>query len=586
MRRLRNPFKKISIRKTLAIYILLFILLPALLVSMLIYTFSYNIVKQDYTSEYLDSIYAGFEYNMESFFNHLNTLSFNILSYQELYNLLLDESVPPENKTGQIEQILSNFLSPNSAVKGIEIHTYSGESYCYMHPDIDASGKPPYEQYQPALAQCEKIAFRYCSTWRSPDLCNYLVFGKKYYHYTNRYDLGYLLFHVEEPMLHAIYKENTEASRLFFITLNQQIISHPEAQRIGATVYMPILSGSNDGFTTENGEYMFSKTPVTCTALKDVLEINGVFSYEELNRTFQNLNMGFSLLLSILIIGSLAIAVFSSRRFIQGLLSLNNAMNEFVAEEKTAPVILKGISEVTQLSTSFEALTKRIDSLMKKNKQIMEKQKTLELNALQAQINPHFIYNTLDNISWTLKLKGNEDVADIIHALGTFFRISLHDGKTIISIETELEHVRNYLLIEKIRFPHLFEVTFDIDPNILPLQTLKLILQPLVENAISHGFENIDYMGLITIRGFLDGDDICFIVSDNGRGMDFDPLKKEEETSQDHFRSGYGIYNVNERLVLEYGERYGLSYQSTPNHGTTVTILIKNTGPYSGPSVI
>ena len=206
-------------------------------------------------------------------------------------------------------------------------------------------------------------------------------------------------------------------------------------------------------------------------------------------------------------------------------------------------------------------MTHKINILIENIKDEKEKQRIAELNALSAQINPHFIYNTLDSISWILLMKNDTETYKIIYALANFFRIALHGGMKDITVEKELTHLKSYLVIQNMRFPDKFTVTYDISDDIMQLKMEKIILQPLVENAIKHGFDNMPEGGKISVKGFLTEDkDIKFIITDNGCGMDFDPVSMPAKPRKGG--SGYGISNINKRLKLACGEKYGLKFIS------------------------
>ena len=210
------------------------------------------------------------------------------------------------------------------------------------------------------------------------------------------------------------------------------------------------------------------------------------------------------------------------------------------------------------------------NELIERNNIEKEKQRRAELAALQAQINPHFIYNALDAIAWYAKIEKQSYLADMVYELATFFRISLHKGENIIKVSEEISHVESYIAIEQMRFPGVFEVEYKIQEDLLDEKMIKIILQPIVENSIKHGFDNMDSGGKINITGYKnENGDIIFEIEDNGHGMDFNPLYVEKS------KRGYGIRNVNERIRLEYGEEYGLSYNSIPGEGTIVKVKLK-----------
>ena len=197
-----------------------------------------------------------------------------------------------------------------------------------------------------------------------------------------------------------------------------------------------------------------------------------------------------------------------------------------------------------------------------------------EFDTLQSQINPHFLYNTLDIIVWMIENENSDKAVNIVTALAKFFRISLSKGKNIITVKDEVEHVRNYLMIQNMRFKNRFEYSIDVDEEVLSYSSLKLMLQPLVENAIYHGMEFMDGDGEIDVKVFKEDDSLYFTITDNGLGMSEDMV--ETLLSKDFVPSkkgsGIGVKNVNERIKLYFGSEYGLKVESEPDEGTKITI--------------
>jgi len=228
--------------------------------------------------------------------------------------------------------------------------------------------------------------------------------------------------------------------------------------------------------------------------------------------------------------------------------------------------------EVAYLNVQFEAMAKRLNTLVKDVYQAQVKQRENELKALQAQINPHFLHNTLSSINWMAINIGATDISHAINALGKFYRLTLNKGKEIILIEDEIEQVKSYINIQKIRFQDGFNVIYDIDFNAYKYWTPKIIIQPFVENSIVHAFEKIDYTGEIRISVRECDKSIEFTICDNGIGF------SEKEIGQniciDNFSSGYGIANVDEKIKLQFGIEYGVTIQSDYYEGTKVKIEI------------
>ena len=232
--------------------------------------------------------------------------------------------------------------------------------------------------------------------------------------------------------------------------------------------------------------------------------------------------------------------------------------------------------EIGHLSMKFNQMMDRIRNLKEQVIEEQEDKRKYELQALQAQINPHFLYNTLDSIIWMAETNDSNIVA-MTEALAKLFRISLNKGNEEISLERELEHVKNYLIIQSMRYADKFTYEISAEPGVERCRTIKLILQPIVENCIYHGIKKKRGTGKITIRAYRREQDLIIEVSDDGCGMPEEICRKilsDEIESENISGSGIGVKNVNERIQLRFGKKYGLSYSSEEGVGTTVTYVL------------
>lgn len=251
------------------------------------------------------------------------------------------------------------------------------------------------------------------------------------------------------------------------------------------------------------------------------------------------------------------------------------------------PVSIGGSYEIQHLGNSIKNMAKQIRVLMDDIVAEHEAKRKQEFDTLQSQINPHFLYNTLDIIVWMIENEQKAEAVKAVTALARFFRISLSKGKSIITVRDELEHVRNYLMIQHMRFKNKFSYVIDASEECMELASLKLVLQPLVENAIYHGMEFMDGDGEIILKVWKEGDDLCYMVKDNGLGMTEDQvagLFSDQVHVTSKKGSGIGVKNVNERIRLYFGEKYGLTIESEPDEGTVITIRLPAV-PYSSASV-
>ena len=232
--------------------------------------------------------------------------------------------------------------------------------------------------------------------------------------------------------------------------------------------------------------------------------------------------------------------------------------------------------ELAVLNTSFNQMVEKIGNLVEDIRIEQLNLRATELKLLQAQINPHFLYNSLSLINWKALEAGKEDISKLTLALSSFYRTSLNRGSNVLTIEQELENMKSYLEIQLCMHDNSFDVVLDVDKGILPYQTLNLLLQPLVENAIEHGIDLLeDRKGIVKITGQMDQDKIYLCVADNGVGIEPELLSSILE-----FKTrGYGVRNVNERIKLFYGEEYQLQIESREGEGTKSIITIPREMP-------
>ena len=227
--------------------------------------------------------------------------------------------------------------------------------------------------------------------------------------------------------------------------------------------------------------------------------------------------------------------------------------------------------EIGDLINGYNSMSKRLDETVNEVYQSKIKEKEYEMRALQAQINPHFLYNTLDAIGWLCEEERCQDAVEMVNALAKLFRISISKGHELITIEKEVEHARSYLKIQNFRYKNQFSYEFQVEEDCLQYYCNKITLQPIIENAIYHGLDRMVDEGRILIRIYSDGEDVIFRVEDNGVGMSEEQCRSiiHKEPGDN---SGIGIKNVNDRIKIYFGKEYGLSIESELDEGTTVII--------------
>ena len=296
--------------------------------------------------------------------------------------------------------------------------------------------------------------------------------------------------------------------------------------------------------------------------------------YQNSNRT--RIVAGIMLLLSIflMIFANQFVAV----RVARPMKKLEDSLKGIGVDQKPE-IYIGGPPEIQHLGETILSMVEQLRKLTDDIVREQEEKRKSELDALQSQINPHFLYNTLDSIMWMVESEQYEDAVAMVQALGKLFRISLSRGKNIITVGEELQHARSYLDIQKYRYKNKFISYFEIEEGIEKYKTIKLILQPLIENAIYYGMEYMDGDGEIHIRAYTREENLYFEVEDNGPGMREEQVAGllTEEPKVRSKGSGIGLRNVHQRIQLYFGEAYGLKIESEPDEGTIIRIHLPKT---------
>lgn len=266
-----------------------------------------------------------------------------------------------------------------------------------------------------------------------------------------------------------------------------------------------------------------------------------------------------------------------SRKISKPIRKLDESVKTYEAGGKT-DIYIGGSSEIRHLGYSVQRSYERIETLMEEIIRQQNERRKSELDALQSQINPHFLYNTLESITWMIEAQKNEEAVIMISELAKLLRVSLSRGKTIIPVKDELQHSRSYMNIQLARYKERFKTEFRIEEEIENCCIVKLVIQPILENAIYYGVGNMDEDddGMIIVSGKKKDEDILITIEDNGMGMREEVLENilTDNSKVPKHGSGVGVINVHSRIRLMFGEEYGLSIESEPDEGTRVTIRI------------
>ena len=347
----------------------------------------------------------------------------------------------------------------------------------------------------------------------------------------------------------------------FMLTKNEQdqILQHAENSTVN-----PEIRGAN---SKQNMFIYYAPLKVNNWYLVSVVPYNDLMS------SSRQLAYVLTLVIVIVLVGAIIISAFLATLITKPIEKLSKQVIEFQSNPNVEFEVKSGY-ELTTLANGLSSLKKSVEKLLDQVRVEQEQKAKLKLLMLQAQIQPHFLYNTLASINQLINMKEDSKASKMCEALSKFYRLGLSNGKDIISVKEEIEHIKNYLFIQKYRYETDFEYSINIADNILEMNILKLSLQPLVENAIYHGIKNKEGIGMIVISGYKDDNKMILEVFDDGCGMTEDELKQIRENSNEVVDSGFGIYNVNSRLKLFFGNEAQLLFDSCKGVYTQVKLII------------
>jgi len=339
--------------------------------------------------------------------------------------------------------------------------------------------------------------------------------------------------------------------------------------------------------TAADNSAMLDNIRFASSVVEEVVQDYALFEVDRTRNQYQSMREGFVrwetlsiILMFFAIVFSLLAAVSLSRSIYIPIKKLHDVTTTITRNDLQALVTGDNVDEITELGMSFNIMIGRIRELLDSKIKEQENLKKAELRALQAQINPHFLYNTLDTIIWMAQSNKTDQVIEIVSALSKFFRISLSKGNDWITIGEEIERTKSYLTIQRMRYRDIMDFTIETEPGVENYTILKLILQPLVENALYHGIKNKRQGGTIRLRAKMRNEnEVLLEVEDDGIGFTPDKLiQLQTELADDsgdiRLESGFGIGNVNKRIRLYYGKQFGVTVKSEYNTGTCVSLFI------------
>ena len=387
------------------------------------------------------------------------------------------------------------------------------------------------------------------------------------------YPYGVLTISVREEYLYSMIRQESEGKKIYVIDEKGEILSTKNKEQISKNLTevlgVEVPMGKADGRQVMN--IQGKRSLVVFNRMEQGWKTVSIVPLEDILRETRRSASRILLMAGISFTLALLLIVLISRYLTGRMKNLTSQVALIENEDFSRKIEIKGNDEIGQLSQAFNRMTDKLNVLINELYKKEITRRDAELYALQSQINPHFLYNTLSVISSLAIRKGDGEISSIINHLSTFYKTSLNKGMRYITVENELDITRHYLAIQHMRFREHFQESYEVDEKLYPCRTLKLILQPFIENAINHAVCDREEPLHIVIRLYREKEKICFEVEDDGVGIEREKMKRLVSGQPE---AGFGIYNVNERIQLAYGSEYGVTVRSTVGKGTNVKITL------------
>ena len=572
----------ISFSSLMAVAVLIFLMIALNFTSQTIYENSNN-----YTSQIVRQV----NYDIDAYIDYMENISTVMSKSGDISMYLFEDQQKLEEVDAERERIVSQFstiMDSRQDIYNIAAIAENGRYVINRGTDI----LTPYvdirklDWYQAAMDSPTGIAVSSSHVQNAIQSSYKWVITLSRVLQNNRTGEKEGLFFIDlnYSAISDLCNNNTIGNKGYIFVLDDKgnVIYHPKQQLMYGGIHQEAISEimecEEDSLVVRDG--IDRKMYTLSRSDKTGWTVVGATYTSELMKNNKQARMLYSIAAAILILAVLLMSNILSREITKPLRSLTESMSRVEKGEfDKANVDVTMENEIGSLGKSYNLITERIHTLMEQNVYEQKQKRKNELKALQAQINPHFLYNTLDSIIWMSEAGQNDEVVEMTSALAKLLRQSISNDHEQVELSQEMEYVRNYLTIQKMRYQDKLEYSIQIQPVVRHVKIVKLVLQPIVENAIYHGIKYKNSKGTLKISAYPEGKDVCISVEDDGIGMDEETLNNIFDGSKKNYKqNGVGVSNVQKRLKLYYGERYGVSYESKTGIGTRAIIRIPQHG--------
>jgi len=553
-------FKKLS--KRFIFYFITVGLMASLIVGLVSYYVIYNLAVETEVSD-ANNILKELETNIDAILTEKETIAIKFDVNQNVQRILSNGQGDEDDRFEVYKLVYSNeFMSGNHS---LILSDFNGNIYSDFPIEVINDSRIINISYT-ALKQRNKT-----HDWVGVNTLD----NKQVYTYarivrdlTTSEPLGIIIINLDINIFSDIFKPFSANQSRRFIMVNHQntIFYMDDAKNVGkqledifrfkrneAAAYRTAWDDSgkeNLLFSIENKDY---------TLISEVLG-------EDVFRGASRISLITIIMTGISVGAAIILSIILALRIVTPINTLIKSMESVNMGNLDVQVHVDTHDEISMLADYYNSMITRLKKSFEEVYAQQKARRKAEMSSLVAQIMPHFLYNTLSSIIWLANDKRNDEVIEMTDALSKFFRISISKGKSIITIDEELQHVQSYITIQRIRYEDMFSFVMDIDERIKPYSIPKLVLQPLIENAIYHGIKNMDEKGIIILRGYMDGHNICFEVLDSGNQMTEEKITlvndylSQEKQDKENDNFGIGVWNVNERIKLYCGNSFGLQF--------------------------
>lgn len=584
MRKIKDMLLNVSMRTRMLLSNIVVALIPFLMFSIVsgsIFLDHAQKTAEEHSVQLIHQVSNSMDVYVETIEKMVNYIQLE-LQDTPFFTMETEDAPGRESETDYIRSVLENVANSHREVAGIFIAT---KEDLYVSTGMSRISRDPFQNerwYREASENPEEIQLisvvtgRNIVTNRSYSIDDVFSLAKAVQDPETGEVLGVILLDIRHDIIQSSINGVTIGEKGFVFVMDQEdnIVYTP----VNGIVYRVnpkwVKAMEPMSVQIQGGSYQIRSELSPYTGWRTV----GVFSMDEV---MSSVNTIVYILFTCVIISLVLVVIVSfkfSRTLTNPIFKLKRLMKQAESGDLTVRFNFEHNDEIGELGQSFNHMIARIDQLIQMVYVEQENKRTAEMKSLQEQIKPHFLYNTLDTISWMARDYDAEDIVRLVDALTNMFRIGLSHGKDIITVKEEITHVSNYLYIQKIRYKDKLNYVIHVDESLYAIEVPKLILQPLVENAIYHGVKAKRGGGTITITGVPEGENLVFTVQDNGAGM---PQEKVEELNRrmsersvlDEQKS-FGLFYIRERIQLCYGKGYGVHVESALGEGTRVTITL------------